>query len=169
MPAIIDDFRFDYRWLSNFHPAEVMLDKFHYAGTEWAYQAAKDLDPAVREVIRKAKTPREAKKLGGPKSRGGIVTLRSDWEAVKYAVMEDLVRQKYTFHPDLSRLLLATGEAVLIEGNWWHDNDWGRCHCGKRPECDGVSGKNWLGKITMEVRAQLRGTYAYVDHDEYPF
>lgn len=53
---------------------------------------------------------------------------------------------------------MATGDAFLEEGNHWHDNRWGRCSCER---CSSKIAPNWLGKILMEIRAELnedRGT-----------
>jgi predicted NAD-dependent protein-ADP-ribosyltransferase YbiA (DUF1768 family) len=50
----------------------------------------------------------------------------------------------------LADRLLLTGDEELIEGNYWHDHIWG--------VCDGT-GTNWLGKILMEIRDELRAIY----------
>lgn len=84
----IDDFRGDYRWLSNFHLVKVTLDDVPYSSTENAYQAAKTLDPDMRRIFRVC-TPSEAKR------HGRALVLRPDWESVKLAVMLDLLRQKF--------------------------------------------------------------------------
>ena len=73
--------------------------------------------------------------------------MRADWEQVKFQVMEDCVRYKFTHHPDLRVALLATGDAELIEGNDWGDRIWG-VYQGQ--------GENRLGKILMKIRAELR-------------
>lgn len=51
MPPI-NDFRGEYRWLSNFHLVKVELDGQSYSSTENAYQAAKTLDLDMRRVFR---------------------------------------------------------------------------------------------------------------------
>ena|SRR5581483_8752056 len=130
----------EYRFLSNFHLAEVELDGLKYRSTEHAYQAAKTNDPEERRKIREAVKPADAKKLGQK------VTMRPDWEEVKFSVMKDLVRQKFN-HKDLKEKLLATGDAYLEETNYWQDFCWGVCN-GK--------GTNWLGKILMEIREELK-------------
>lgn len=53
--------------------------------------------------------------------------------------------------PGVSKLL-ATGGQELIEGNRWHDTFWGRCVCER---CKGT-GQNWLGRLIMQVREELR-------------
>lgn len=90
----------------------------------------------------------------GSKRLGREVEHRSDWEQVKFQTMARLVLAKFSDHPDLALMLLATGDAMLIEGNTWHDNTWGDCKCG-RPECS-QPGLNWLGSILMCVRETLR-------------
>lgn len=137
---------------SNFHPATVELDGSRYPTTEHAYQAGKTLDINERRKIQQAKTPGIAKKLGGPKAKGGIVTLRPDWETVKEPLMLDLTRQKYT-DPELRALLLATGTQTIVELNRHHDNEWGDCQCAK---CANTPGKNKLGKTLMQHRKELQ-------------
>jgi predicted NAD-dependent protein-ADP-ribosyltransferase YbiA (DUF1768 family) len=65
-----------------------------------------------------------------------------------------LVLRKFLDHPELAAELLETGEALLIEGNTWHDQIWGDCRCG-RPEC-AEPGLNLLGQILMSVREMVR-------------
>lgn len=137
---VIDSFRGDFGFLSNFYEATIYVDGQRYASVEHAYQAFKTADPWSRKLIREAKTPGIAKKLG--KS----VKLRPDWESVKVDLMRDFVRKKFD-NPFLAPLLLATDDAELIEGNTWNDTFWGVCR---------GQGQNWLGKILMEVRDELR-------------
>jgi ribA/ribD-fused uncharacterized protein len=80
------------------------------------------------------------------KKMGRKIKLRSDWEEVKYEVMKHIVRDKFTRNNNLKCQLIDTGNAQLIEGNTWNDTDWG--------VCNGV-GKNWLGKILMEIREEI--------------
>lgn len=144
MPAparsVISSFRNEFGFLSNFHEATIYVDGTKYRSVEHAYQAYKTLDPWSRRLIREAKTPGEAKKLGQS------VLLRGDWDEVKIDLMRTFVRKKFE-NPFLRPLLLATNEAELIEGNTWNDTFWG--------VCKGI-GQNWLGKILMEVRDEIR-------------
>lgn len=137
----IEAFSGDYRWLSNFYPCDVSLDGDIYPTVEHAFQAAKTADTTMRRVIRQAPTPGLAKKLGRAVKR-----LRSDWDTQRLTVMLDLLRQKFA-HPELRELLLATGDADLVEGNYWNDRYWG--------SVDGV-GENHLGRLLMKVRKELR-------------
>jgi ribA/ribD-fused uncharacterized protein len=140
MNQVIDSFSGEWRPLSNFWYAPVMLDGITYATNEHAFQAAKTLDVSERVRILNAATP------GIAKSLGRACTLRPDWEARKIEVMTDLNRQKYK-NPELRSLLLSTGDASLIEGNHWGDTFWG--------VCNGV-GKNYLGKILMSIRDECK-------------
>ncbi|MER8560123.1 NADAR family protein [Mesorhizobium sp. M0578] len=72
---------------------------------------------------------------------------RHDWDDVKVDVMRDILRAKADQHEYVRRKLLATGDRELVE-NSWRDDFWG---WGSKRD-----GKNMLGKLWMEVRAELR-------------
>ena len=129
-----------FRFLSNFHVAPVTYEGLDFPSTENAYQAAKTTIPEMREKFLNL-TPSEAKKLGQK------LEIRSDWEDVKYQVMLDICTEKFTKHSDLREALLETSEMYLEETNHWKDKTWG--------VCDG-EGKNWLGKVLMEIRKKLQ-------------
>lgn len=137
--------RFDgteYACFSNFYPAEVEYEEIIYPTNEHAFQAAKSHDKNFRLEVSRASTSAFAKRMGRV-----LTSLRKDWEDVKYGIMKELIRTKFTKHLDLRSKLLDTGNAELIEGNTWGDVVWG--------VCNGV-GTNWLGKILMEVREELK-------------
>jgi ribA/ribD-fused uncharacterized protein len=140
-PAKIVEFQGRYRFLSNFWPAEVVYEGVTYPTVEHAYQSAKTFDLNERKRIAGLKTPAEAK------AEGRKLKLRDDWETAKFVVMEDCVRYKFTHHDELHAKLVATGDALLEEGNTWGDRVWG-VYQGQ--------GENRLGKILMKVRDELR-------------
>ena len=148
----IRKFEDDYEFLSNFfdEDASVTDDTFDliYSSNEHAYQAAKTLDYAIRKEISKLRTPNEAKKYGNNKAK---MKLRPDWEEVKYQIMYDLCYQKFSTHKKLKKLLLETGDSILVEGNWWHDVCYGVCTC----KVHRGTGENWLGRILMMVRDRI--------------
>lgn len=129
-----------YDFLSNFYMATVRFDGKLYPSVEHAYQASKTLDNISREIIRKAKTPSDAKKLG----QG--LEIRTDWHDVRLDIMRSLIREKFE-NPFLRPLLLSTGDAALILNNKWNDKFWGICR---------GTGENWLGKILMEERNRIK-------------
>ena len=144
----IDAFEGEYRFLSNFYPSPVLWQEVLYPTVEHAYQAAKTLNLEDREWIRTALTPAMAKKRGSAKGVGGRkIELREDWEPFgKVLVMKRLVWRKFSENTALAQQLIDTGDAELIEGNWWGDTFWGVCQ---------GYGENMLGQILMQVRAEL--------------
>ena len=87
--------------------------------------------------------PKDAKALGMTRS----YPLRPDWEEVKDSIMLQAVTAKFETHEKLARLLLSTGERMIVE-NAPMDAYWG---CGP----DG-KGQNKLGRILMTVRDRLK-------------
>lgn len=136
----------DYRFLSNFYEG----DPLPVFGEEWptgehAFQAIKATDSRARDAIRDARSPGEAKRMGR------ACTLRPDWEEVKYDVMAAVVRSKFDPGRVEGALLLGTGDALLVEGTYWHDRVWGI-----DLNALGNPGRNWLGTLLMARRAELR-------------
>jgi hypothetical protein len=139
---IIDRFTKEtgYDFLSNFYTSTVRFEGVLYPTVEHAYQASKTTDLRLREIIKRAANPLEAKKLGK------CLKLREDWESVRIEIMRKLIREKFE-NPFLGHLLLKTDDAKLIMNNKFNDRFWG-VYKG--------SGENWLGKILEEVREELR-------------
>lgn len=129
-----------FEFLSNFHPCRIEWEDVTYTSVEHAFQTAKTLDPIEKASIKECPTPGEARRAGRK------LKLRPDWESIKVGVMCGLLRKKFA-DPALKQELLATGQAELIEGNWWGDRFWGIC--------DG-KGRNMLGKLLMQIREELR-------------
>lgn len=144
-PNVIARFNLDNKFLSNFQASTFFYDGNKYTSVEHAYQALKSNDLEQQRLIREAIAPSQAKKMG--KS----VTLREDWEEVKVPIMKTLLDLKFQ-NPFLRHRLLATGNAILIEGNTWHDTFWGVCNCTKH----NGEGQNFLGKLLMTVRDEAR-------------
>jgi len=136
---MIDNFRGDHYFLSNFCPSPIWLGGREYKTVEHFYQAHKAENLILHEYVRNAETPEEAKK------RGREVKKRADWEGVKLQIMGLGLVLKFDI-VDLGDMLLGTGEEELVEGNTWNDTFWG--------VCDGI-GENHLGEILMTVRDQV--------------
>lgn len=133
----IERFDGNYSFLSNFYEAPLVYKGLRYLNSESAYQGQKDPSRAEEFVGLKAIQS---------KCLGRKVAIRDDWDSVKLDIMYEIVLAKFTQNPKLLDKLKATGDAILIEGNYWHDTFWGVCE-GK--------GKNYLGKIIMKIRAEL--------------
>ena len=142
---MIDFFDGEHAFLSNFYNASCIFEEKLYPTVEHAFQAAKSLDQVERDWIAAAETPGKAKRMGRS------ITLRSDWEKIKFDVMKECLRSKFA-DPVLKQKLLATGDEELVEGNYWHDNTWGNCSCEK---CKDIVGRNMLGNILMKLRTEF--------------
>lgn len=141
---IIDDFRHETFFLSNFYNSDVTLaDGSTYANVEAAFQGQKCLDPEIHDRFLKG---HEWGANQRSRDEGQTVPLRPDWEDIKLSVMEDAVRRKFFQSPDLGQRLLDTGNVILDEGNDWNDTTWGTV--------DG-KGHGYLGRILMKVRDEL--------------
>jgi hypothetical protein len=149
----------NHTFLSNFYPSPITLVHKSMDGSshdstvvfptvEHFFQAQKMLSSSYESAVAAAATPGRAKQLGRS------ATLRSDWETVKLKVMRYALDVKFPALNDksskniqLSKLLLATGDAYLEEGNSWGDSYWGK---------SGGFGENWLGVLLMARRTALR-------------
>ena len=136
---MIDCFRNEYYFLSNFYPCEFVYKGIKYLNSEAAFQAQKCLSESEKKQF-STLSANQAKSLGRK------VKLRKDWEEVKDDIMLDIVLTKFSTNFYLKNKLLATKNEELIEGNFWGDRYWG--------QVNGV-GQNKLGKILMEVRRIL--------------
>lgn len=131
------EFKGEYQFLSNFYDTPVEYNGLRYKNSEAAFQAQKCPQRASEFCNLSAIS---AKRLGR------AVPMRGDWNKVRLQVMKEVVLAKFQQNKKLKRMLLATQDALLQEGNYWKDTFWG--------VCDGV-GENHLGKILMEVRDEL--------------
>lgn len=154
----INKFRGEFAWLSNMHMCELIgADDKTYPSAEHYFQSLKTETVEEKERIRNAGTAVVAKQFGRR------CQLRKDWLSVRDDMMLTVLRCKFE-NPDLRKKLIATGDAMLTEGNTWHDTYWGMCN-GK--------GKNMLGELLMQVRkevvwleTELTGTYeGYTNQD----
>ena len=129
----------EYRWLSNFFMCRVEWEGRVYTSSEAAYQSGK-YPPAERDVFTTL-DPDPAKKLSRTKPYDTAA-----WEARKERTMREVLWAKFSQNPDLAKKLLATGDRLLEETNWWGDKIWGVFQ---------GEGQNLLGKQLMEIRARL--------------
>ena len=142
----ITKFKGMFRFLSNFYSSPIRYQDFIYPTAEHLYQALKTKDPDSRTKIRMLPTPGKAKRIGRK------VILRENWEDVKDKLMFMVIRLKFLQNSKLEEHLFNTGDDILIEGNYWHDNYWGDCLCSK---CKNIKGRNQLGKTLMKVRKMI--------------
>ena len=110
---------------------------------EHYYQAHKSPIETERSMVQLATSPSEAKRLGK------TINLYNDWDTRKIDVMRQCIKLKFSPGSEAAQLLTETGWDYLVEYAPWGDVFWGvdKDHLGK----------NWLGKLIMERRAQLVG------------
>ena len=140
----------DFYVLSNFSAFSLKWKGLRFDTSEAVYHWEKFLHPdatpfevAFLESIRLAPSAHEAFRIGQTERR----LRRPDWNEIKVDVMRRILRAKAEQHEYVRRKLLATGDRELVE-NSWRDNFWGW-----GPNEDG---QNMLGKLWMELRAELR-------------
>jgi ribA/ribD-fused uncharacterized protein len=144
MTTIIHFYRVSdpYGCFSSFSPHAIFLDGTTWPTSEHYFQAQKFEDWKYCFDIQRASSPMIAARMGRDRSH----PLRSDWEQLKDDVMRKALWAKVIQHADVRETLLATGDAIIVEHTsndaYWADGG------------DG-SGKNMLGKLWMDVRAEL--------------
>lgn len=150
----------DFYVLSNFSAFSLKWQGRRFPTSEHAYHWEKFAPGTrdehglfVRDRILNAVSAHEAFKL----AEGWKPLRRPDWDSVKVDTMRGILLAKARQHPYVLRKLLATGDRTLIE-NSWRDDFWGW-----GPNQDG---KNWLGRLWMEVREELRAEDADARNEE---
>lgn len=135
----INSFKGEYSFLSNFEKCSIEFEGLTYPSVEHAFQAAKTLDTNKRLSFTKG-SPGCAKRMGR------CLKLRPDWEEIKDSVMYACLKSKFR-NDDMRKKLIATGDAVLIEGNNHGDCYWGMVN---------GEGQNKLGLLLMQIRSEIR-------------
>jgi len=155
--------RTEFSFLSHFYPSPIVLDGEVWPTVEHYYQAQKSDDPEYKAAIRAAARPGLAKRLAAQPSAPRRISgdswfrkngkqPRADWHDVKLAIMRRADNAKFEQNAHIAALLLATGDAELIEDSpsepFW----------GVGPDGQGL---NWAGRVLMEVRDRLRSGRAH--------
>jgi ribA/ribD-fused uncharacterized protein len=134
-----------FAFLSNFHPCLVCHDALPFMSSEHAYMFSKlDLEKYTNVELNKLHHQINEMSCKDVKKWGKTVSLRPDWETVKYDTMASIVFDKFYRNLELREKLLATGDKYLEEKNFWLDVYWGVDYK--------LGGQNNLGKILMKTR-----------------
>ena len=137
---MINSFRNEYFFLSNFYPCEITdpLTGLTFQNAEAMFQSYKCISLEERERFCNL-SAKDAKALGRR------VKLRTDldWNENRDLFMFSTLVAKFTQHPQLMKKLEKTHPHDLVEGNTWNDTYWGVCN-GK--------GENRLGELLMDIR-----------------
>ncbi|AJF40852.1 hypothetical protein AVV29_gp126 [Vibrio phage phi 3] len=139
----ITSFRGKYSFLSNMYLVPVEYNGIVYASSENLYQSFKsNIDAEVRMLAKIE--PKQAKSYW---KTAPVRCPNFFKERLNY--MYIAVKAKFDQHPILKAKLLETGDAELLEGNWWKDRFWG-------VDYETLEGQNNLGKILMRLRDEYR-------------
>src|SRR5581483_7399075 len=101
-----------YGALSNLYQRPIFFEGRIFPTAEHAYQAGKPRKDTVREWILSAPSPSLVAMAAHGLYTWDIV---ANWSDIKYERMRKVLYAKFTQHDDLRKLLLATGNAQLIE------------------------------------------------------
>jgi len=150
---------------SNWYPAEFDYAGKHYATSEqfMMYQKVMMFGQFdLAEQIMNTPDPEACKIIGRtyfPDFDGAL------WKKTRYAVVRRGVYAKFAQNPDILQVLLETGNSILAECAA-RDADWGIKIGDTDPAYKDISkwqGDNLLGKMLMEIRADIRAKLAGQD------
>lgn len=114
-----------------------------FATFEHAYQAARLKEGKERDAVKNAKSPLDAWREG-QKYKNNKELLVENYN--KDAIVEELFRAKLSQHPDIAKVLKASGSRTLLKV-YPTDYYWGTGEDG--------SGENRMGKLWMKIRDEL--------------
>ncbi|KAG6872693.1 hypothetical protein C0995_007575 [Termitomyces sp. Mi166 len=134
-----------YYEFTNFSDHPINYNGHYYKTSEHLFQSLKFLDtkPHIAMQIRRVNTAREAFNI----AQANKQYQRPDWLQVNIAMMDLTLLHKFRQHRNLKDMLLATGDAELIE-NSPLDSFWGN-------GADKL-GRNELGKALMRLRGKFQ-------------
>jgi len=137
----------DVEALQNDYPATITIGGQNYPTVTHAYWALSTSDADAHDRIAAAPSDRDAVDLAARAPR------RHGWPETRLAVMAALLRAKFTQHPRLAQVLLATHDARIIytrfESDCW---------------TDGPNGANWIGRLLELIRSELAAARISVPH-----
>lgn len=145
------------RYLTNMYEAPVQVEGTNFPTVEHYFQWAKAKqfgDAAAQAKILKTASAKSVKAYGKK-----VVGFDEDaWDEKRVAVMKAAVKAKFMQHPDLLKKLRETGDRPLAEadprGKFWGIGTSADTSKAKDPAK--WPGKNMLGNILMELRAELK-------------
>lgn len=125
---------------SNFYHATLKFKEIDFHTAEHAYQWAKCKNQLDKNEILKSTNPVDAKKIGRH------AEMVDNWDNIKIQTMYEILKAKFN-NLYLAERLIKTENQELVEHNYWKDYYWG--------VCDG-KGENWLGRLLMKIREELK-------------
>lgn len=125
----------------------LFVNEINIPNVEALYQACKfPFHPEIQRQIIEESNPMMSKKI----SRRYQAYVRSDWEQIKFLVMEWCLQLKLLQNwNQFGELLRESGSSVIVEYSV-KDNIWGAIPI----DNERLSGMNILGRLLMKIRAQ---------------
>ena len=129
-------------WLANFSAHPIRIGNNTWQTVEHYYQSRKFTDKNIISEIRNCSTPALAKKTAKQLNR----FKRNDWKKIKFLMMYNAVKAKFTQHKKLEEALIKTDQQLIREVT---ENDpvWGVLPDG--------TGLNHMGRLLMRLRDNL--------------
>jgi ribA/ribD-fused uncharacterized protein len=169
-----DESKGEYRFMSNMYVAPFEIDGITYPTVEHYFQWSKSKLFKDEAAATKMLTPPKGKPYVEAKSAKAIGKKVKNFDGTQWnglapgrgfkdEIMRKAIRAKFT-HPkntELLEKLLATKDRVIAEANP-RDSYWGiGTSADTKPAQTGKwKGQNWLGKMLMELRTEIRGERA---------
>lgn len=130
--------------LENFSAFGFYMDDIYFKTGEHAFQYLKFTDSNIRDEILNCSNPYDARNIGRKYKSERI----SNWNEVKYELLEKVFRLKMEQNPIVRECLLNTLDYTICEYCVDEDTEWGLD--------SNNNGENRLGKAWMKVREELK-------------
>ena len=139
MSPPIERFTGQYEFLNNSYPALMSFRGDLFPTAEHAFQSTKASSDDEYQIIKRAKTATESRRLGR------CIPLKEGWIESQVHIMEEVLRSKFE-NPFLAEMLVLTHPSELI-------------YTGSRSEFWGFvngEGQNQFGLLLMKIRDEIR-------------
>ncbi len=150
----------EYGWMGNIAPYPITYNGHVWLTSEALFQSMRFNDPVIQEEIRQQKSPMSFKMKYKSHRAHQIIVPMSPQDI---ANMEACVLLKFQQHPELARLLMATGNQHIYEDasnrKGVSAGFWGVYRDPKNPIMP-INGTNMMGEILIKVRAILLASAA---------
>jgi ribA/ribD-fused uncharacterized protein len=141
------NYRWIYNWFSNFEPSPFWVDNAPFSCDDIIFKSVENYYQACKANNRNDFRDIALAPIAKSKKMGRQITVRPDWEEVKWNFMWRGLCEKFQQNKaQKEKLLLTIGD--IVEWNNWNDKIWGASIK------DGL-GQNALGIMLMELRTIL--------------
>lgn len=139
----ITNFNGDFDFLNNEFECEIYFEGLFYPNVYNAYQAARTTSQFYRKKFTESLSSYEIYELSNQ------IDNPENWDANRLIVMEQLLRDKFLRHKELTQKLVETGNRQML--NSYSDKTVSNLYWG----VVGNEGENHLGKLLMAIRADI--------------